>query len=92
MQALRNTLTAFYNEHFAPLLPESDKEISYTHLSTVLDYAARQVKTVFETNIKLHYVEYVELYVNAVWQKYDLTQRLRRIKKTKKESPPMHQV
>lgn len=42
-------------------------------------------KTVFETNVKSHYVEYVELYVNAAWQKYDITQRLRRIKKTKRE-------
>ena len=82
---IRESLTAFYRYHFKPLLPDDDEEVSYTHLSTVLDYAARQVETVFENNIKSHYVEYVELYVNAVWQKYDMTQRLRRIKKTKSE-------
>lgn len=83
--ALCKVLTAFYEQHFVPLLPAGDKDISYTHLSTVLDYAARQLHTVFETNVKSHYVEYVELYVNAAWQKYDLTQRIRRIKRIKRE-------
>ena len=83
--ALRKTLAAFYQEHFVPLLPAGDKDITYIYLSTVLDYAARQLQTVFETNIKSHYVEYVELYVNAAWQKDDVTQEFRRIKKTKLE-------
>lgn len=85
MQALRNTLTAFYNEHFAPLLPENDTVISYKCLSTVFDYAAVQVVTMFETNIKAHYVEYVESYVNTAWQKHDLESRIRRIRKSKRE-------
>ena len=85
MQALRNKLTTFYNEHFVPLLPPGDTAISYKYLSTVLDYAAVQVVTVFETNVKAHYVEYVESYVNTAWQKRDLEERIRRIRKTKRE-------
>ena len=85
IQALRNTLRAFYNEHFAPLLPENDIAISYKYLSTALDYAAVQVVTMFETNIKAHYVEYAESYVNTAWQKHDLESRIRRIRKTKRE-------
>jgi hypothetical protein len=46
-RALRDKLTAFYEQHFVPLLPERDQPVSYTHLNTVLDYAAVQLLTAF---------------------------------------------
>ncbi len=64
-----------------PLLPADDEPPSYTHLSGVLDYASVQVVTAFENNIKEHFVEYVESYVNAVWQKDYLVQRIRATRK-----------
>lgn len=85
MKVLRDTLTDFYKLHFAPLLPAEDISLSYTYLSIVLAYAAVQMVTLFETNIKQHYVEYVELYVKVVWQKQDLIARIRRTRKTKKD-------
>jgi hypothetical protein len=39
----------------------------------------------YENNIKLHYVEYVERYVNVVWQKKMITNKIQKIYKTKKE-------
>jgi transposase len=84
MRHLRERLRSFYETHFAPLLPENDVETRYTHLNTALDYAAKQMVTVFETNIKHNYVDYVESFVNAAWQKKDLIERIRRTRKTKK--------
>ncbi len=48
------TLSTFYRRHFVPLLPADDEPLSYTYLSTVLDYASVQVVTAFENNIKMH--------------------------------------
>ncbi|CAL8461357.1 g888 [Coccomyxa elongata] len=84
-KALRETLSTFYRRHFVPLLPADDEPLSYTYLSTVLDYASVQVVTAFENNIKMHFVEYVESYVNSVWEKDYLLQRIRATRKTKRE-------
>ena len=80
---LRATLTTFYQEHFAPLLPANEPLLHYTNLTTVLDYEAVKVVTVFENNIKQHYVEYVEAYVNLVWHKRHLIELIRHRCKTK---------
>ena len=85
MKVLRTKLSAFYDEHFAPLLPQNEPALRYTHLNTVLDYEAVKLVTVFENNIKQHYVEYVESYVNAVWQKTHMIECIRRLRKTKSE-------
>lgn len=81
----RDKLTAFYKQHFEPLLPIGDSPLSYTYLNTVLDYASVQLMTVFETNIKQHFVEYVEAYVNSVWQKDFLIDRIRKTRTTKRQ-------
>ena len=39
----------------------------------------------YENNIELHYVEYVERYVNVVWKKKFLTEKIRKLGKTKAE-------
>ena len=86
--AMRENLTSFYKEIFEPLLPADDQPILYTNLTQVLSYAAKQLKTVFENNINQHFVDYVESYVNAVWQKDFL---VKKIKKIKKRSRSRHQ-
>jgi hypothetical protein len=40
---------------------------------------------VVETNIKQHFVEYVEAYVNCAWKKDFLVEKIRRMKNTKRE-------
>ena len=82
---LRETLTAFYDEHFKGLLPCTDQDLAYTHLNTVLDYSSVELTTAFQNNIKMHYVEYVEAYVDCAWQKHDLVSRIRRTRKTKQQ-------
>jgi len=67
IKELKDKLTAFYNSDYKPLIKDSD--LDYTHLNTVLDYLTIGIITMYENNIKLHYVEYVERYVNIVWKK-----------------------
>ena len=52
----------FYNSDYKPLIKDTD--LDYTHLNTVLDYFTIGIITMYENNIKLHYVEYIERFVN----------------------------
>ena len=75
---------AFFEEHYLPLT--QNEELNYTNLNTVLDYLKLTVLTVYETNIKSHFVEYVERYVNVMWKKQFLTQKIKsKTTLTKKE-------
>lgn len=64
---LKDKLTAFYNSDYKPLIKDTD--LDYTHLNTVLDYLTIGTITMYENNVKLHYVEYIERYVNIIWKK-----------------------
>ena len=80
---LKDKLTKFYNEHYKSLC--QNEELDYTHMNTILDYLTIDVLTMYENNIKLHYIEYVERYVNVVWEKKYMIKQIRKIKKTKKD-------
>ena len=80
---LKEKLTTFYKEHYLPLI--QDDPIDYAGLNTVLDYLKEDVMTMYENNIQLHYVEYVERYVNVVWKKKLITEKIRKLGKTKTE-------
>ena len=67
IKELKDKLTTFYNSNYKPLI--KDTNLDYTHLNTVLDYLTIGIITMYENNIKLHYVEYIERYVNNVWKK-----------------------
>ena len=67
IKELKDKLTTFYNSNYKPLI--NDTDLDYTHLNTVLDYLTIGIITMYENNIKLHYVEYIERYVNIVWKK-----------------------
>ena len=69
VKELKDKLTTFYNSDYKPLIKDTD--LDYTHLNTVLDYLTIGIITMYENNIKLHYVEYIERYVNIVWKKKD---------------------
>ena len=67
IKELKDKLITFYNSDYKPLIKDTD--LDYTHLNTVLDYLTIGIITMYENNIKLHYVEYIERYVNIVWKK-----------------------
>jgi len=67
IKELKDKLITFYKSDYKPLI--KDTNLDYTHLNTVLDYLTIGIITMYENNIKLHYVEYIERYVNIVWKK-----------------------
>ena len=81
-KAIKDTLTTFYIQHYKPIQLD---ELTYTHMNTILDYLAISILTVYENNIKTHFVEYIERYVNVIWQKKLIITKIRKLKKTKKE-------
>lgn len=67
IKELKDTLKVFLEKHYKPLM--QDDELNYKHMNTILDYLTIDIITMYENNIKLHYVEYIERYVNVVWKK-----------------------
>jgi hypothetical protein len=80
---MKDKLTTFYNQHYLPLT--QNDPIDYAGLNTTLDYLKEDVITMYENNIQLHYVEYVERYVNVVWKKKLIVNKIRKLGKTKME-------
>jgi hypothetical protein len=80
---MKDTLTIFYNQHYLPLT--QNDPIDYAGLNTTLDYLKEDVITMYENNIQLHYVEYVERFVNVVWKKKMIVDKIRKLGKTQKE-------
>jgi hypothetical protein len=78
---LKDILISFFNQHYLPLT--QNDPIDYAGLNTILDYLKEDVITMYENNIQLHYVEYVERYVNVVWKKKLIIEKIRKLGKTK---------
>jgi hypothetical protein len=83
IKELKNGLTAFYKTDFQPLI--QNENLDYTHMNTILDYLTIDILTMYENNIKFHYVEYLERYVNVVWKKKFILNKIRKMNITQKE-------
>ena len=79
---LKDKLILFYDKYYKPI--QLDK-LEYTYMNTILDYLTMDVMTCYENNIKEHFVEYVERYVNVIWQKKFMIDKIRKVKKTKRD-------
>ena len=75
VRELKEQLTVFYNTDFKPFIQK--EALDYTHLNNVLEYLTISIITMYENNIKLHYVEYVERYINVVWKKKDTIRQIK---------------
>ena len=60
-------------------------ELNYKHMNTILDYLTIDIITMYDNNIKLHYVEYVERFVNVVWKKKYMIEKIRKLNSSKGE-------
>ena len=83
IKELKETLSAFYRTDFQPLI--LNENLDYTHMNTSLDYLTIDILTMYENNIKLHYIEYVERYVNVVWKKKYLKEKISELNISQKE-------
>ena len=82
IKELKDNLTAFYKTDFQPII--QNENLDYIHMNTILDYLTIDILTMYENNIKLHYVEYVERYVNVVWKKKFIISKIRNMNITQK--------
>jgi len=82
IKELKDKLTAFYKTDFQTLI--QNENLDYTHMNTILDYLTIDILTMYENNIKLHYVEYIERYVNVVWKKKFIMNKIRKLNITQK--------
>lgn len=80
IKELKEKLTKFKNS-FYPLNPELD----YTHMNTILDYLTIDIITMYENNIKQRYIGYIERFVNVVWKKKFLLNKIKKLNITYKE-------
>jgi hypothetical protein len=76
---IKDTIKVFYEQHYKATMSE---ELNYRHMNTVLDYLSTDILTMYENNIKQHYVEYVERFVNVSWRKKELVAIIKKHKKT----------
>lgn len=82
-QELKMKLKDFYDSDFRELTTK--EKLDYQHMNTILDYLAVDILTMYENNIKQHFVEYIERYVNVVWEKKFIISKIRKLKITKKQ-------
>jgi len=80
---LKNKLTAFYTKHYQHYT--QSEHLDYEYMSNVLSYLCEDILTMYENNIQFHYVDYVERYVNVVWKKKMMVEKIKKIFKTKRE-------
>ena len=80
---LIENLTSFYTQHYNPYT--QPEQLDYEYMSNVLSYLCEDIMTMYENNIQLHYVDYVERFVNVVWKKRMIVEKIRKIFPTKKE-------
>mmetsp|Transcript_1262 Transcript_1262/g.1863 ORF Transcript_1262/g.1863 Transcript_1262/m.1863 type:complete len:454 (+) Transcript_1262:513-1874(+) len=72
-----NTLTNFYNVHYKPFMLE---ELEYDHMSSIIDYLSDDIVIMYANNIKQHYIEYIERYVNVSFNKKQVIEDIRSLK------------
>lgn len=82
IKLIRTELKDFYNKEFKQLV--QNENLDYLHMNTILDYLAIDILTMYENNIKQHYIDYVERYINVVWEKKFMIGKIRKLKITKK--------
>jgi hypothetical protein len=83
IKKLKEELNLFYQKEYK-ILTQNEK-LTYTHMNTILDYLTIDILTMYENNIKLHYIEYLERYVNVIWKKKFLIEKIKKLNLTKKE-------
>ena len=83
IKELKDKLSKFYKKNYKPLCQK--EQLDYTYMNTILDYLTIDILTMYENNIKQHYIEYVERYVNVIWRKKEMIKFIRKFKKTKQD-------
>ena len=54
-------------------------------MNTILDYLSMDILTMYENNIKQHFIEYIERFVNVIWEKKYIINKIRKLQLSKKQ-------
>lgn len=80
-KGIKDNLKDFYDIHYKNIQGET---LNYRYMNTVLDYLAIDILTMYENNIKQHFIEYIERFVNVVWRKKAMVKLIKKKFKTPK--------
>lgn len=75
---LKEKLKKFYQEHYQPLIT-NDLKLDYSYLIQVLEYLAKGIKTMYENNIKLHYIKYLDRFIDTFFEKKTDIEKIRNL-------------
>lgn len=64
---MKNKLLKFYKEHYK----NSNEKINYTGMSQIFEYITNDIITMYENNIKQHYITYIGRFINVILKKDD---------------------
>ena len=81
---LKEKLAEFYESQYKPFIKY--EELEYRYMNTILDYLTISILTMYENNIKMNFVEYIERYINVTFRKKLMLRLIRRMAKNKNES------
>ena len=68
--AFKDGLRTFYKTYYETAIGKKEL-LSYKNLNTMMDYGFDKLVTSYETNIKQHFVEHLERFVNVIMKKKD---------------------
>ena len=78
---LKDQLTSFYNDHYKDLMDINDlDDLNYKHINIVLEYLANELMVAYEANIYLHFVEYVQRFINCVFRKSEYLESIKKMR------------
>ena len=63
-----NELLNFYRKYYSPTIYDRE-EFNCSYINGLFEYASKRIVTDYENNIKQHYVEYIERFINVVYKK-----------------------
>ena len=70
-------LQDFYDHCYKPCLADDEEPPSNIHLATSIAYMTVEVVAMFENNVKQHFIEYVECYVDVVHRKKERIEEIK---------------
>ena len=76
-QGQRQDLRDFYVQHYAPTMPPEEPLTPATHLTQILVYLSKELVVDYENNIKQHWLQHLNLFLNDGLQKKEMLRRCR---------------
>lgn len=75
---LKDKLQKFYQEYYQPLIPENLK-LDYSYLNNTIEYLATSILTIYENNIKLHFIKYLDCFLDSYFDKKSKIDKIRNL-------------